>query len=169
PRFNPRSGRTITRRLRHTTAAACRSEAKMKCYRMLPLALLAVAPLTAAAQQQSDRITLEMYLDMQSVSNPLFSPDGRQIVYTRRWIDKMNDRRSSALWIMNADGSRNRYLLTGSSPQWSPDGTRLAYIGRGEPGGAQIFVRWMDAEGAESQITRLNAPPSDIRWSPDGK
>jgi Tol biopolymer transport system component len=39
-----------------------------------------------------------------------------------------------------------------------------------EPKGPQIFVRWMDAEGATSQVTRLaGGSPNSIDWSPDGK
>jgi Tol biopolymer transport system component len=33
------------------------------------------------------------------------SPDGKAIVYTRRWVDKVNDKWESAIWIMDADGS----------------------------------------------------------------
>ncbi len=120
-------------------------------------------------QEQDDRLTLGLYLDFERVSNPQISPDGRQIVYTRRWVDKINDRNRSSLWIMNADGSRNRHLTDGSSPQWSPAGQRLAFQRQGEPQGSQIFVRWMDAEGAETQISTLNQSPGTVRWSPDGK
>jgi dipeptidyl aminopeptidase/acylaminoacyl peptidase len=125
--------------------------------------------LAAQTQPRSDRLTLDLFLDWQDVSSPQLSPDGKQIVYSRGWVDKVNDRRSSSIWIMNADGSRNRFLLNGSSPQWSPDGTRIAFVAPGEPRGAQIFVRWMDDEGAVSQITRLEKAPSAIAWSPDGK
>ena len=86
---------------------------------------------------------------METVSDPQLSPDGRQIIYTRGWIDKMNDKRESALWIMNADGSKNRFLVRGSGARWSPTGDRIAYTAQGEPKGSQIFVRWMDAEGAD--------------------
>lgn len=116
----------------------------------------------------ADRLTIADYMNWQDVSNPLLSPDGRQILYTRNWIDAVNDKRESALWLMNADGSRGRFLAKGSNPRWSPDGTRIAYLAPGEPGGSQIFVRWMDAEGATSQITRLVESPSNINWSPDG-
>ena len=124
---------------------------------------------TAAAQAPSTRLTLDSYLEWEDAQSPQLSPDGKQIIYTRRWIDKLNDRWESSLWMMNVDGTRNRALTQGGDVQWSPDGTRIAYIARGEPSGSQIFVRWMDAEGATSQITRLTESPSNIRWSPDGK
>jgi dipeptidyl aminopeptidase/acylaminoacyl peptidase len=139
--------------------------------RALALAVLAIVlPGAALAQKETgDYLTLEHYLEMESVANPEISPDGRQIIYTRRWVDKVNDRRQSALWIMNADGSRNRFLVEGSGATWSPDGTRIAYTKQGDPKGSQIFVRWMDAEGATTQITRIDESPSGISWSPDGK
>jgi len=119
---------------------------------------------------QSKKLTLDMYLDMEDVADPQISPDGKQIVYTRRWVDKVNDRQSSALWMMNADGSRNRRLLDGGSgARWSPDGTRIAYTAEGQPGGSQIYVRWMDAEGSVTQVTRVEKAPSALAWAPDGK
>jgi dipeptidyl aminopeptidase/acylaminoacyl peptidase len=138
------------------------------------LAVLCAAMVIAsvAAQPvwaQQKKLSLEMYWDMESIGDAQISPDGKQIVYTRGWIDKVNDRRRSSLWIMNADGSRSRSLTEGSSPRWSPDGTRIAFTKDGEPRGTQIFVRWMDAEGAVTQITRLDRSPSNIAWSPDGQ
>lgn len=135
--------------------------------RALVLTLLLAGP--AMAQPAKDRLTLDQYLDWEDVQSPRLSPDGKQVIYTRRWVDKLNDRWESSLWIMGVDGSKNRFLVNGGSVEWSPDGQRIAYITRGEPAGPQIFVRWMDAEGAVSQITRLTESPSDIQWSPDGK
>ncbi len=129
------------------------------------LALPALAP----AQERRDRLSLDLYLEWEQVADPQISPDGSQIVFTRRWVDKINDRWESSLWIMNADGSKLRKLTDGSSPRWSPDGTRLAYLAQGEPRGRQIFVRWMDAEGATSQITRVDKAPSALAWAPDGR
>jgi len=135
--------------------------------------VLIAAALPSLASSQTDavtkKLTLEMYLDLESVSNPQISPDGARIVYTRGWVDKMNDRRESSIWIMNVDGSKNHFLVDGSGPLWSPDGTRIAYTARGEPEGSQIFVRWMDDEGATTQITRLEKGPGGIAWSPDGE
>lgn len=131
--------------------------------------LAAGASLSARAQESGKKLSLGMYLDMVTVSDPQISPDGKQIIFTRRWTDKMNDRYESALWIMDADGARQRFLVKGSGARWSPDGTRIAYLAEGEPKGEQIYVRWMDAEGAMTQITRLEESPGGISWSPDGK
>jgi Tol biopolymer transport system component len=131
------------------------------------MGVIALSPLSA--QQHRDRLTLDQYLEWEDVQSPRLSPDSKQIIYTRRWVDKMNDRWESSLWTMNADGTKNRFLVNGSAVEWAPDGARIAYIARGEPSGSQIFVKWTDAEGAVSQITRVTENPSDIQWSPDGK
>jgi dipeptidyl aminopeptidase/acylaminoacyl peptidase len=120
-----------------------------------------------AAQAQTGVLTVADFLDQERVSDPQLSPDGATIVYTRQWVDKMKDRWESAVWIMDSDGGRNRFLLDGRSPRWSPDGSRLAFLARAESG-TQIFVRWMDGEGSTTQVTRVEHTPSDIAWSPDG-
>jgi dipeptidyl aminopeptidase/acylaminoacyl peptidase len=135
--------------------------------------MLAVASTAAplAGQSGADTLlTVAQYLDLEQVGNPQISPDGKTIVYTRGWVDKVNDRWDNAIWMMNADGTKNRFLVKGSGPVWSPDGTRIAYLAQAEePKGTQIFVRWMDAEGATSQITRVMETPGTVRWAPDGK
>jgi len=133
------------------------------------LTVLAAATTTAQELPSDTLLTVGHYLDMESVGDPQISPDGSQVVYARRWVDKMKDRFGSSIWIVGADGSRNRFLVDGTSPRWSPDGTRIAFLAEGEPSGTQIFVRWMDAEGAVSQVTRESHPPSNIGWAPDGR
>src|SRR5262245_33327954 len=98
----------------------------------LTLATAAIAPLVAQQQQgtaanvrAANRVTVEQYLDWEDVQNPQLSPDGTQILFGRRWVDKMNDRWESSIWMMNADGSHQRALVQGSDVQWSPDGKRI--------------------------------------------
>ena len=139
--------------------------------RSVILAALLVIPSVARAQETASDslLTVNHYLDWEQVADPQISPDGSQIVYTRRWVNKIEDRWDSGLWIMNADGSKNRFLVKGSNARWSPDGARIAYFADGEPKGTQVFVRWMDAEGATSQITRVTETPANLSWSPDGR
>ena len=124
--------------------------------RILVALALASLPAVMAAQNATtqnnvanDRLNLDLYWEYETVSDPQLSPDGAQIIYTRGWIDKINDKRESSLWIMNADGSRNRFLVRGSGARWSPSGDRIVYTAQGDPKGSQIFVRYMDAEGAD--------------------
>lgn len=131
--------------------------------------LAVVPPLFAQQKPVDSLLTVEKYFDYETVSEPRPSPDGSQIIYTRRWANKLADRWETALWVVGADGSRNRFLTKGSSATWSPDGTRVAYLAEGEPKGTQVFVRWVDASGATSQVTRVMENPADLRWSPDGK
>ena len=134
----------------------------------LLLASVVLYPGTSRAADKG-RLSLDLYLDLEEVQEPRLSPDAKQIVYTRRYVDKLNDKWESALWIMNADGGKQRFLVKGSAPRWSPDGTRLAYLAEGEPRGSQVFVRYMDAEGASTQITRVDKAPASLSWAPDGK
>lgn len=138
--------------------------------RILTCVVLAAAGSLSAQVRPTDTLfTVERYLDYETVASPRISPDGNSVVYARSTVDRQKDSWESALWIMNIDGSNQRFLVKGSNPIWSPDGTRIAYVAPGEPGGAQIFVRYMDAEGATTQITHLSQGPSDLKWSPDGK
>jgi dipeptidyl aminopeptidase/acylaminoacyl peptidase len=132
------------------------------------LLALVVALSASAWANGRGKLDLDLYLDWEYVSSPQISPDGSQVVYTRRWADKVNDKFESDVWIMNSDGSKNRLLVKGSAPQWSPDGKRIAYLANGQPTGTQIFVKWLDT-GEETQLTRVERSPNNIEWSPDGK
>src|SRR3970040_1508956 len=96
--------------------------------RLIPLLALLLAPALARAQETASDtlLTVSHYLGWEQVSAPQISPDGAKIVYTRRWVNKIDDRWDAAWWIMNADGSRNRFLVKGANARWSPDGTRIA-------------------------------------------
>ena len=156
---------------------------------VLAAIVISMAPRAAHAQEPTARpddkqqLTLDRYMEMEGVRNPRLSPDGSRIAYERRWIDPMTDSRKSALWIVNGDGSNNRFLTDGSAARWSPSGDRLAFISCGAPGGEpdtreecpegserQVYVRIMsgDGEGSITQVTRLTENASNPSWSPDG-
>ena len=133
------------------------------------LALACTTPaLSQEPPERPDTLQLEHYWDWETAGSPQISPDGDVIIYTRRHVDGLNDRLASELWMMDADGSRHRFLTEGSGAQWSPSGDRVAFI-RSADGRPQIFTRFMDAEGAESQITRTTNRIKGFAWSPDGE
>jgi dipeptidyl aminopeptidase/acylaminoacyl peptidase len=140
----------------------------------LAIALLAAVP--AAAQQQpnaapaqgpTSAFTGTDLFGLSIAADPQISPDGRTIVYVRRTADVMTDRMQSSLWLIDvASGRQSPFAAQGSSPRWSPDGTRIAYAA-GDGEGSQLFVRWL-ATGASARVTSFPGDPQALAWSPDG-
>ena len=137
-------------------------------FRTLTFVVLLMA---AGHASGKSNLTTADYWAWRTVSSPQISHDGKTVVYVVGWNDVMNDAMHSNLWMAATDGRDNRPITQGSfsdtSPRWSPDGTRLAYISN-RSGKMQIHVRWMDS-GQEAAITDLQEAPANIVWSPDGK
>ncbi len=125
-------------------------------------ALLAAVAFLRPAHAQSRFEPMDVF-QLEYAADPRISPDGAEVVYVRTSMDIMRDRKRSELWIVSVDGSDHRRLGAGSSPRWSPDGTRIAYTA-----GGQIHLRWMDS-GETAALTQLTESPSGLRWSPDGR
>jgi len=134
-------------------------------------ASLGAAAMPVRAQDKPNRLSAMDFFRIAYAAEPEISPDGSKIVYLRQFSDIMTDRRYSNLWIINFDGTDNRPLTTGNrtdtSPRWSPDGTRIAYLSDAD-GRTQIYVRWMDT-GQTARITDMEETPGGFSWSPDGK
>jgi dipeptidyl aminopeptidase/acylaminoacyl peptidase len=127
--------------------------------------------LSVSAQQKPRLLDKETFMEMESVGNAEISPDGKQIIFTRTWVDKMKDQYRSNLWIVDIDGTRIRELTSGarndSSPVWSPDGKRIAFLSDRD-GTNQLHVMWLDTREM-AQLTHLERAPGNLKWSPDGK
>lgn len=141
------------------------------------IALLAAAtalgtPLVAKPAAGPDRyFTGGDLFNLEVATDPQISPDGRTIAYVRKSNDIMTDKARSTIWLVDVASGQQHPLVAGagsySSPRWSPDGTRLAYIGS-DAGSTQLYVRWM-ASGESARITGLPDSPDSIAWSPDGR
>jgi len=126
---------------------------------------------TFAEQNNYKLLAKETFMEMESIGSPNISPDGRHILFTRRWVDKMNDHFRSNLWIVDVAGKRVRELTHGNwrdfSPVWSPDGKKIAFLSDRDKT-TQIHVLWLDTREV-AQLTHLERAPSNLRWSPDGR
>jgi Tol biopolymer transport system component len=96
---------------------------------------------------------------------PVWSPDGRQIAFSR------DNGSTPNLYVMNADGSGQRRVTQEPIPvwgaSWSPDGRRLTFAS-GVVGIGNVWVYVVNVDGSgQQQLTRDWG--QDPVWSPDGQ
>jgi dipeptidyl aminopeptidase/acylaminoacyl peptidase len=130
----------------------------------------ALPALSIAESAKPELKPLDVF-DLQWVSDPQISPDGRSIAYVRMAYDIKTDRPRGVIWLVGVDGKHARPLsgaVHSASPRWSPDGTRLAYLGAGADGSTQLFVYWTDS-GVCAAISNFLDSPSGVAWSSDGR
>jgi dipeptidyl aminopeptidase/acylaminoacyl peptidase len=128
-------------------------------------------PVLGVAESAKPELKPLDVFDLQWVSDPQISPDGRSIAYVRMAYDIKTDRPRGVIWLVGVDGKHARPLsaaVHSASPRWSPDGTRLAYLGAGADGSTQLFVYWTDS-GATAAISNFLDSPSGLAWSRDGR
>jgi Tol biopolymer transport system component len=93
------------------------------------------------------------------------SPDGSQIAFVADPSGR------NQVWIMNLDGSGSRQVthdrLEAVDPDWSPDGSHIAYAGFGSGTARGLFVVDV-ATGKSRLVKRLAENPWNPMWSPDG-
>ena len=106
-------------------------------------------------------------------TSPAWSPDGSTIVFASRSPDGVS---SSAIHLMNADGSNRRLLpvpvKAARGTRWSPDGQRIAFVDGTNPGGSdnRWQVHTVAVDGTDSR--RLSGPTDNdvyVDYSPDGR
>lgn len=121
--------------------------------------------------------------------NPIWSPDGSQIVYSAASPLDGTDATppdSYNIWVMGADGSNQepytRITVDGHSaayPRWSPDGSRIVYASNRAFDGSDSLVLneglnlWlMDADGGDHEPLTLYTYASNrqfqAQWTPSG-
>ncbi|SPE42691.1 putative Uncharacterized peptidase YuxL [Candidatus Sulfopaludibacter sp. SbA3] len=151
------------------------------CVILLP----ALATPTLAARRG---ITAEDYFAFESIADPHISPDGKQVAYVVTTVDQKKNRRENGIWVVAIDGTSAPRRLTAegvnsTSPRWSPDGARLAFLSTRnaqaseQAAGAalprpQIFLLRLggaDAGGEAVALTHLKNGAGVFQWAPDGQ
>ena len=135
---------------------------------MLTSALAALAVAAAAAVPRA--FTVDDLVALPRVGAPELSPDGSLVAFTVGRLTGTGDRIVSTLYVAPAAGGASRQLTDRderiSSPRFSPDGKRLAFVST-----RSVTPQAHVLDLASGQIRVASALPggaNELSWTPDG-
>ncbi len=115
----------------------------------------------------------QLVVDPQNILGLMhYSPDGKHVAYIRL-PDSQETYPPGELWIMGSNGGNAHRVASadagrGMPPVWSPDGSRIAFVGRDQPDDPDS-TNLSILDVSRGQVTRLQAQPlTPPVWSPDG-
>jgi dipeptidyl aminopeptidase/acylaminoacyl peptidase len=138
------------------------------------LGILALAATIVAQEKPAANaaklLTPEASLNLHSISDLQFSPDGTRVVFVVAEPPK-GERRARHIWLYDKKtGAVRQFTFSGKDetfPRWSPDGKQLAFLSNRED---QQQICLMRVDGGEAAaITKGKRSVQSFGWSPDGK
>ena len=140
---------------------------------MLALALFAVAASGHEGEVTDGprALTFDDLISLGRIGAFEVSPDGKTIAFTVTWFDRDKNSSKTEIYTVGSYGGDPAPFIAGdcnnTSPCWSPDGGRLAFVSDRE-GGSQIWIIPIGG-GEAKKLTDLPTGASDPLWSPDGR
>jgi dipeptidyl aminopeptidase/acylaminoacyl peptidase len=139
--------------------------------RFFAVSVISLLACTSILFAQERRFTIDDLLKVRRVSDPQLSPRGDLVALTITDVDKVANKSTTQIYVVPLSGGELRQLTndehSSSSPRWSPDGEKLAFISARD-GDAQIWTIDVSS-GTLKKITTLSTGAGDPVWSPDGK
>ena len=126
-----------------------------------------------APEGEHDFSVLDL-LEVDRVSSPALSPDGKTVAYVLRETDIEADRGRTSLWLVPVAGGEprliDRHAAGASQPSWAPDGSALYFVSS-RSGTSQVHRLTLAPEGPArvEQISALPVSVSNLVVSPDGQ
>jgi dipeptidyl aminopeptidase/acylaminoacyl peptidase len=139
--------------------------------RFFAVSVISLFVFASLAFAQERRFSIDDLLKVRRVSDPQLSPKGDLVALTITDVDKAANKSSTQIYLVPLGGGETRQLTndesSSSSPRWSPDGEKLAFISARD-GESQIWTIDVSS-GALKKITSISTGAGDPVWSPDGK
>lgn len=115
-------------------------------------------------------VTKEHLFQIQSVANPLLSPNEQEAVFVRTVMNEEKNTYHKHLFHLDMETERITQWTFGhtsvTAVQWSPDGETVSFL-RNVEGVQQVFI--LSRRGGEpQQLTHFTAGVTAYLWQPDG-
>lgn len=137
----------------------------------IPFIAIIILEISALSLAQKRVMTIDDLLACKRIGSPCFSPDGKQIAFTVTVVNEAENKNHTDIWLIATDGSGLRqitsHVSSSTSPQWSPDGEKLAFLSD-RSGTMQIWMLSKPSTEPE-QVTSHYTGVNDFVWSNDGK
>ncbi len=128
-------------------------------------------PAAAPAAEQKKILSPEIFLELRSLQDPQFSPDGSRVAFVVSEPLK-GDKRIRHIWLYDKKSGIARQLTYSEKseifPRWSPDGKKLAFLSNRGGDEQQIYILNMSG-GEAAAVTKGKASVSALAWAPDGQ
>ena len=118
-----------------------------------------------------DRMTPELLWDLKRVGAAHVSPDGTKMFYSVKTYNLKDNASQSDLWLMDLKTGTPAKQITRTKEsemdaQWSPDGSKILYLAKGE-GGVNLFEMSWNGRDVK-QISFLTEGINGFKISKDG-
>ncbi len=136
------------------------------------LAFFLTTPLLAQVSGAKRALSFDDFIDLDTVSDPQISPDGRSVAFVVTRISLQENRGDSDIWVVPTSGGEARQLTNSprgdSQPRWSPGGDQLAFVST-RSGAPRIYS--IDPKGGEARALSgdISGGVANLSWSPDGR
>ncbi len=139
--------------------------------RFFAVSVISLLACASVAFAQERRFTIDDLLKVRRVSDPQLSPKGDLVAFTITDVERVANKSTTQIYVVPLRSGEMRQLTndehSSSSPRWSPDGEKLAFISARD-GESQIWTIDV-SNGALKKITSISTGAGDPVWSPDGK
>ncbi|MEM7374867.1 MAG: prolyl oligopeptidase family serine peptidase [Bacteroidota bacterium] len=129
---------------------------------------------TRSLSKQAKALTDYQEDDGQEISQLVFTPDSKQLLYVRGGAPNSRgelpnpvshpDGAKREIWKVSVKGGQKEWLATGYAPILSPDGSTLIFLRQGK-----VFSLILNQEEAPKQLFHIRGNASEISWNPNSE
>jgi dipeptidyl aminopeptidase/acylaminoacyl peptidase len=124
--------------------------------------------------QSPQPIELADFFSLKFLHGAVLSPNGTMVAYAVSHIESAKEEEHLAIWLQSIESGVTRQLTSGLTrdfnPQWSPDGSQLAFLStRAGDDKAQVYLIAVDGGEAIALTSLKQGVQGGPIWSPDGQ